>query len=44
MEESRNREECNEYDKDLVLAVRQEEEDAKSGSKQLVCITILKTM
>ena len=29
IEESRNREECNEYDKDLALAVHQEEEDAK---------------
>ena len=30
----RNREECNEYDEDLALAVRQEEEDAKKWQQE----------
>jgi len=33
MEESRNREECNEYDKELALQVREEEERAKKWTQ-----------
>ena len=33
MEESRNREECNEYDKELALEVGEEEEKAKKWTQ-----------